>query len=70
MNMKFPNQNAKAEGATGLNKKMEDKMKIKDSVNTVNVFKFEKFIIGHIFKTENGKLSLLPAPTSNCPLCQ
>ena len=81
MNMKFPNQNAKAEGATGLNKKMEDEMKIKESGGvmiyetkrgfiSLNVFKLEKFIIGDIFKTENGKLSLFPAPTSNCPLCQ
>ena len=65
MNMKFPHQNAKAEGAYGLNKKMEDAMK--NSVVTVSCI--EKFIIGDIVKVENGKLSLLPAPAMNCPMC-
>ena len=65
--MKFPHQNAEAEGATGLNKRMEDEMKIKD--NLVIVSKIDKFIIGDIFKTENGKISLLPPPLMNCPMC-
>ena len=68
MNLTYPHQNTEAEGACGLNKKMEDEMKIKK--NWVYVHDIEKFIIGNIFKIENGNISILPPPPTNCPLCQ
>ena len=68
MNLAYPHQNTEAEGACGLNKKMENGMKIKKT--DVFVSDIEKFIIGDIFKTENGNIFLLPPPQTNCPLCR
>ena len=68
MNLAYPHQNTEAEGACGLNKKMENEMKMKQT--SVSLYYFDKFIIGDIFKTENVNISVLPPPQTNCPLCQ
>ena len=68
MNKKFPHQNSEAEGATGLNEKMEDGMKIHN--DSVAVSDIENFIIGDIFNIENENFTLLHTPPTTCLLCR
>ena len=68
INIKYPYQNPNAEEASGLNKTMKDEMKIE--MGRFFAPNIEKFIIGQILENENGKVSLLPQPHTNCPLCQ
>ena len=68
MSKKYPYQNPDAEEASGLTKKMQERMKIivEDSIY---VYEIERFIIGDLLDIENGNISLISQPQTNSPLC-
>ena len=55
MSMKYPYQNPDAEEASGLTKKMQERMKIIMG-NTIHVSEIKKFIIGDLLDIENGNI--------------
>ena len=67
MSKKYPYQNPDAEEASGLTKKMQEKMKIIRR-NEISVNDMEEFMIGDLFHIENGNIFLLSKPQTNSPL--
>ena len=67
MSMKYPYQNPDAEEASGLTKKMQERMKIIRG-DKIYVDDIEKFIIGDLLYIENGNISLMSKPQTNSPL--
>ena len=67
MSMKYPYQNPEAEEASGLTKKMQERMKIIGR-GRITVDDIEKFIIGDLLHIENGNIFLLSKPQTNSPL--
>ena len=70
MNLKYPYQNPGAEDSRGLNKKMCEELH--DTHGTfISMSEMKKFMVGDVFKCDNGKVSMLKSRSStNCPLCK
>ena len=68
MSMKYPYQNPDAEEASGLTKKMQERMKFIER-DWIHVSNIAKFIIGDILDVENGNISQVSKPKINSQVC-
>ena len=74
MSKKYPYQNPDAEEASGLTKKMRERMKImkrnvlNEEEGQIKVSDIEKFIIGDLLDIRDGNISLLSNSPVNSPM--
>ena len=74
MSKKYPYQNPDAEEASGLTKKMQERMKImkrnvlNEEEGQIKVSDIEKFIIGDLLDIRDGNISLLSNSPVNSPM--